>query len=416
MSPPDRPPDDEFAVPGGGEDPFAGWPLIGDLTKLLGSAAISRQAAEQLAAAVASGGETEANIAPADRISFGELAGVAQLAAESATGLPITADRRPIEVSVVNRTAWAHHTLRDWRPLFQQMQEGLTAARDESETSTEGSPEELLQRLMGPVKPLLADMTAGSLTGRLARVALGSYDVPLPRVRSDRLLLVEPNISAFADAWSLPRDDTCLWVCVHSLICNATLGVPHVHQRLTDLLRRFARGFEMRPEAIAESLQEQLGELDPSEATAQMSKLLGNPETLLGATRSDHQDSLADDLAELLSVLTAYVDAATDSACARLLGSHSPVREAFRRRRLSPPGEARQLGRLLGTDIDPQESARGARFVAGVAERAGSEGLGRLWQAAENWPTASEIDAAGLWLARLDLYGSPGGSEPDPGT
>lgn len=415
MPPPDPPHGDETPDPGG-EDPLGGWPLIGDLTRLLRSPAVSRQAADQLAAAVASDGGTEANVAPADRITFGELAGVAQLAAESATGLPITADRRPIQVSVVNRTGWAHHTLRDWRPLFQQLQEGLVAARDEPDTSTvtEGTPEALLRRLMEPVTPLLADMTAGSLTGRLARVALGSYDVPLPRVRSDRLLLVEPNIGAFAEAWSLPRDDTCLWVCVHSLICGATLSVPHIHQRLIEGLGRFARGFEMRPEAIAESLQEQLGEMDPAEATAEMSKLLSNPETLLGASRSDQQDSVAADLAELLAILTAYVDASTESACGRLLGSRSPVREAFRRRRLAPPGEARQLGRLLGTDIAPEVSARAARFVEGVTDRAGSGGLGRLWQAAGNWPTANEIDAAGLWLARLDLYGSPGEPDSDP--
>ena len=417
MTPPDPPYGDETADSGGEEDPLAGIPLIGDLTRLLRSPTVSRQAADQLAAAVASDGGTEANVAPADRIAFGELAGVAQLAAESATGLPITADRRPIQVSVVNRTGWTHHTLRDWRPLFEHLQKGLAAARGESESfaATEGSPEALLQSLMEPIVPLLAEMTAGSLTGRLARVALGSYDVPLPRVRSDRLLLVEPNIGAFAEAWSLPRDDTCLWICVHSLICNAALSVPHVHQRLIDLLQRFAHGFEIRPEAVAESLHEQLGEMDPADATAELSRMISNPETLLGATRSERQNSLAGDLAELLAVLTAYVDACTENACSRLLGSHSPVREAFRRRRLAPPDETRRLGQLLGTQIPPEASARGARFVEGVQERAGSEGLARLWQSAANWPTANEIDAAGLWLARLDLYERPGGSERDPG-
>ena len=77
----------------------------------------------------------------------------------------------------MNRSGWAHHTLRDWRPLFQQLQEGLTAGRAGADpaTSPEGSPEALLRHLMEPLTPLLADMTAGSLTGRLARVALGSH-------------------------------------------------------------------------------------------------------------------------------------------------------------------------------------------------------------------------------------------------
>ena len=422
MPPSDPPLGDDPTEPGGGQDPLGGWPLIGDLTRLLRSPAVSRQAAEQLAVAVAADGAAEQNTAPADRIAFGELAGIAQLAAEAATGLPITADRRAIEVSVVNRSGWAHHTLRDWRPLFGQLTEGLTAEKEEADaaSSPEGSPEALLRRLMEPLAPLLGDMTAGSLTGRLARVALGTHDVALPRVRSDRLLLVEPNISAFAEAWSVPRDDTCLWVCVHSLICNAVLGVPSVHQRLTGLLRQFAGGFEINPEKIAESLQEKLGDLDPEQAMGEMPTLLSSPEMLLGATRSERQEALADDLADFGAVLSGYVDITTDTACAQMLGSGSPVREAFRRRRLAPPSEARQLGRFLGVDVGPEASARGARFVQGVAERAGTEGLARLWQAAENWPTPNEVEAPGLWLARLEVYerpgdSGPGGGRPDPG-
>jgi len=356
-----------------------------------------------------------------DRAAFGDLAGIAQLAAEAATGLPITADHRPIEIAVVNRGGWAHHTLRDWRPHFQQLQEGLAAARGAAEEpdSPGDGPEAMLRRLMEPLAPLLADMTAGSLTGRLARVALGSYDVALPRVRSDRLLLVEPNITAFAEAWSLPRDDTCLWVCVHSLIANAVLSVPPVHQRLTDLLESHARGFEIDPGGIVESLQERLGDLDPERAMAEMPALLSSPEMLLGATRSENQDTVAAQLEDLLSVLVGYVDATTEQACEQLLGSRSPVREAFRRRRLTPPAEARQVAGLLGVDVGPEASARGARFLEGVTERAGTAGIARLWQSAENWPTPNEIDAPGLWLARLEVYEGSGesgsaGGDPDP--
>ncbi|MCY3786331.1 MAG: zinc-dependent metalloprotease [bacterium] len=406
---PDPPFGNDPAEPAG-DDPLGGWPLIGDLTRLLRSPAVSRQAAEQLAVAVAADGGGEPQCAPADRIAFSELAGVAQLAAEAATGLPITPDRRAVDVSVVNRSGWAQHTLRDWRPLFGQLAEGLTATREETDpASSPETPEALLRRMMEPLAPLLADMTAGSLTGHLARVALASHDVALPRVRSDRLLLVEPNISAFARAWNLPRDDTCLWVCVHSLVCNAVLGVASVRGRMTDLLAQFAGGFEMNPEKIAESLQEKLADFDAGEAMGEMPALLGHPEMLLGATRSERQEALAEDLADFVAVLGGFVDATTDRACAQLLGSASPVREAFRRRRLSPPGEARRLARFLGVDAGPEASARGARFVQGVTERAGADGLGRLWHAAENWPTPNEVDAPGLWLARLEVYESPEG-------
>ena len=422
MSPPDPPFDEGPANRGEEEDPLGAWPLLGDLTRLLRSPDVSRQAADQLAAAVASDGGREPNASPADRVAFGDLAGIAQLAAEAATGLPITTDHRPIEIAVVNRSGWAHHTLRDWRPHFQQFQDGLTAAQDSSEPqdSPGGGPEEMLRRLMEPLAPLLADMTAGSLTGRLARVALGSYDVILPRVRGDRLLLVEPNITAFAQAWSLPRDDTCLWVSVHSLIANAVLGVPSVHRRLSDLLKTHAQGFEIDPGGIVESLQERLDDLDPERAMSEIPALLSSPEMLLGATRSESTKEVAGHLEEFLAVLTGYVDATTERACAQLLGSQSPVREAFRRRRLMPPNEAGQLARLLGVDVGPEASGRGARFVEGVIERAGSEGIGRLWQSFENWPTPNEVSAAGLWLARLEVYENPeesgsGPDDPEPG-
>ena len=39
--------------------------------------------------------------------------------------------------------------------------------------------------------------------------------------------------------------------------------------------------------------------------------------------------------------------------------------------------------------------------MAGVLERDGD--LGRLWQSADLLPTPAEVDAPGLWLARIDL-------------
>ncbi len=409
------------------QDPLGGWPLLGDLARLLRSPAVSRQAADQLAVAVASDGATEANVSPSARASFSELAGIAQLAAEAATGLASTADHGSVEIAVVNRSGWAHQTLRDWRPHFQQLQEGLRAGQDSAEPATPDSgPEEMLRQLMEPLAPLLADMTAGSLTGRLARVALGSYDVALPRVRSDRLLLVEPNISAFARSWSLQRDDTCLWVCVHSLITNAILSVPWVHQQLTDLLKTHAHSFEIDPNGILESLQKRLEDLDPETAMVEMPALLSSPEALLGITPSETQRQITTQLQEFLSVLTSYVDITTERTCEQLLGSQNLVREAFRRRRLMPPGEARQVARLLGLDLTAEATGRGRRFVEGVIERAGTDGLGRLWQTAGNWPTSSEIDAAGLWLARLEIYedlekpssgdNNPTDGNPEPGT
>jgi uncharacterized protein (DUF2342 family) len=38
-----------------------------------------------------------------------------------------------------------------------------------------------------------------------------------------------------------------------------------------------------------------------------------------------------------------------------------------------------------------------------VVERAGEDGLARLWATERELPTPAEVDAPGLWLARIDL-------------
>ena len=41
--------------------------------------------------------------------------------------------------------------------------------------------------------------------------------------------------------------------------------------------------------------------------------------------------------------------------------------------------------------------------MQGVVERAGEDGLSRLWTSERELPTPAELDAPGLWLARIDL-------------
>ena len=40
-----------------------------------------------------------------------------------------------------------------------------------------------------------------------------------------------------------------------------------------------------------------------------------------------------------------------------------------------------------------------------MVERAGPDGLARLWESDEMLPSPPEVDAPGLWLARIDLPG-----------
>ena len=88
--------------------------------------------------------------------------------------------------------------------------------------------------------------------------------------------------------------------------------------------------------------------------------------------------------------------------------------EALRRRRVTADPSDRFVERLLGLELTQAAYERGSRFVDGVIEREGWEALERLWRSDRELPTPAEVDAPGLWLARIDL---PEPSDPpgEPG-
>jgi uncharacterized protein (DUF2342 family) len=83
------------------------------------------------------------------------------------------------------------------------------------------------------------------------------------------------------------------------------------------------------------------------------------------------------------------------------VASGSRVAEAVRRRRVEADQSDVFVERLLGLTLSQDAVERGHDFVAGVLERQGD--LGRLWASPQELPTPAELDAPGLWLARIDL-------------
>jgi uncharacterized protein (DUF2342 family) len=53
--------------------------------------------------------------------------------------------------------------------------------------------------------------------------------------------------------------------------------------------------------------------------------------------------------------------------------------------------------------LDQEDVDRGATFVQGVLERCGELDLARLWLDERHLPTPAEVEAPGLWLARINL-------------
>jgi putative hydrolase len=151
-----------------------------------------------------------------------------------------------------------------------------------------------------------------------------------------------------------------------------------------------------------DALADRLQGLDPSDPDS-LQRLFGDPESLLGAELPPERRRLADELTAVTSALLGYVEHVLDRAGARLLGGRTALAEAWRRRQADRETADRTVELLLGLDLGPAQVERGTQFVNGVVERAGEEGLARLWSEPSTLPTPAEVDAPGLWLERITL-------------
>jgi putative hydrolase len=401
----------------GSPNPFEGFPLFGDLAKLFGQGGrgVPWDAARSLALAVATDNQSEPNVDPLERIKLEQLARVAELHVANVTGLSTTITGREISVLPVNRGHWAQRTLDDYRPLLEKLA-GSLGTPDPGTLGPEldlGDPDpeaDQLGAMLGPMiqamQPMMVAMTSGSMVGHLARRSFGQYDLPIPRTPSDELLILVPNLDAFGTEWSLPADDLRLWICLHEIAHHTVLGVPHVRERLESLLTRYTSSFRNDPRA----LEEHLGDLDLSggpESLAGIQQVLGEPGALLGAIQSDEQRALLPQLEALVAVLEGVVDHVMDEVGGKLISSYGMLTEALRRRRVETAEADRFVERLLGLELTQATYDRGTSFVEGVIERGGTDGLARLWEGPRMLPSPPEVDAPGLWLARIDLPDLP---------
>lgn len=395
----------------GGDDPqnspFGGLPFFGDLSRMFGALSGSGwDQARQIAASMAAEGESESNVDPAERIAWEQIARIAELHVTGATGLTISATG-VLPVRPATRHEWATVTVDHLRPILEiignSLSETMKEAQDQEPLPVEtGDPAAaMMQSIMAMLGPMMLSMTAGTMVGHLAQQSLGFYALPIPRGEIDELLVPARNVNAFVEEWSLPVDDVRLWVCLNELTHHAVLRVPHIAARLQTLLRDYASNFE----ANAEGVEEQFGEIDFTnpESMTGLQERLADPDVIFGAMQSERQREVLLYINALAAVIEGYVDHIMDQVGTRLISSYGALSEALRRRRVTAAPADRFVGRMFGLTIDQELFERGQAFVQGVVERAGDDGLNRLWQDEVYLPTPNEVDAPGLWLARIEL-------------
>lgn len=405
---PDLPEDPFVGLPGfpGGAG-FPGLPGFGagglDLTQLMGMLSspgpVNWEIARQIARSVALEGGVERPADPAAPAEFGELARAAQTHVADLTGLAASLGA---QVRVLGPSEWADLHLSALRPVLEALATtlgGAFQAQIESEIDEgEISASDPLAGLLPMLAPVLLGLQAGAMIGYLAHHALGRYDLPLPTADTPNLCFVARHIDDFETAWSLPRADLRFYLAVHEVVHAATRSVPWARNLLVSLSTEYVSAYNLDPGL----LESRLGSLDPSDPQA-FETLAAQPEELLGALRSPAQDVIQARLRVFTTVLEGYADTILEQVARRLVPSYAQIHEAMQRHRIER-GEAGQfIESLLGLDLGRDDYTRGAAFCAGVIERAGLDGLNRLWTDESMVPTPAELEAPGLWLARIDL-------------
>lgn len=377
--------------PAGGSSPLEGLPFFAELTGVPDAdGPVHWDVARRVAVWVAGGGRPEPPVGPDAAGQLLELGRVAELRVAAAVPTPFEPDATPVVAVAVTRGEWALRALDAQRPALEALAGSLAGGR----------PPEPDHRPAGLAPSVLEGLVFGWMAGQLSRRALGQHDPPLPHPPTTRLSIPLANLDEVAAEWGLPPDEVRLWACVQDVTRHAVLGVPHVANALGSLLRRYVESFDVPPDALAD----EIADVDPADP-ASFRAALGDPEALVAAVQTPAQAEVLARLEALTAAVEGWVGHVVESVASKLLGSWPALQEAVRRRRAEATWGDRYVARLLGMGLRQPAYERGRRFVAGVVERAGEDGLARLWASPHELPTPAELDAPGLWLARIDLSG-----------
>ncbi len=395
------------------QDPFSMF----DLGGLLGSAGDPWRRAAEIAGSLAAEGLSEPNVDPIVRRGVEELARIAELNVQAHPLVEVPAGTT---FDPVTRAEWARRSLKTYRPFLERFLDSLGAHSSElsseldevleqsSDDPMAGLWGQMMRQVFDNLGPMLIITMAGSMVGHLAQRALGSYDLPIPRERRE-LLIVPDELQETAAEWDTDPSETSLWVLTNELVTHAVVHHPHVRARLESLVLDYASAFQVDPERLASQLDLDGIAVDPTSGMPDLSQLqnmaqqLNDPDRLLASMSTPAQELMKPQFDALLAAVLGFVDHVTTQIMTGLTTDPAGMRDRFHQRLADTAPADQFMNHLFGIELTPELLARGERFIDGVLERAGEAGLARLWRDELDLPTAAEVDAPGLWLARIGM-------------
>ncbi|TAN22210.1 MAG: hypothetical protein EPN30_09065, partial [Actinomycetota bacterium] len=149
--------------------------------------------------------------------------------------------------------------------------------------------------------------------------------------------------------------------------------------------------------------QNRLSQLDLSDPEG-LQAAISDPAGIFGPEgQSEAQRRINDDIQSTIAVIEGLASNAVLKLGGRLLGNSAAIDEAFMRKRIERSDGERLSEQFFGIEVTRAGIEKGQSFIQGVIDRAGEEGVVPLWTREGSFPTPSELEAPGLWLARLEL-------------
>ncbi len=283
------------------------------------------------------------------------------------TGTAVAGSRLYPGLTAVGRRQWVRFNIRIFRQMF--------------------APLERLQRMIpGSLMVSLGSRSIsrylGLMLGLLSRRVLGQYDPALlgrEPVETNSLILVEPNVQAWARKDSLPVDELRRWLAMHEM--------THAWE------------FKAHPwlQAYLESLLGQvlIGNLGDGRRPSTL-ELIRTLTVGVG-----QQWKAINKLQATMSLLEGYSNLVMNDIGRRQLPHFALLETAYHRRQAQRTPLERAFLRLTGMEMKMRQYVQGERFCRQVQELGGKELLSRVWEGEAMLPTLAEVQRPQLWVERV---------------
>ncbi len=304
------------------------------------------------------------------------------------TGLTAEAGSAP--VLVVDRRGWIQANADSFATLIDPVVDRIANRRGGRGIAPGSMAEAVGSRVTG--------LEVGSLLGFLAGKVLGQFD-PFSGAPGDRevgrLLLVAPNVVQTEREMEVDPTDFRLWVCLHEETHRVQFtAVPWLRDHLQGQVDQLVDGVEVDPGKLAAVLGDAVkraGDLVSGKDGTSLIDLFATPE----------QRAVIDSVTGVMSLLEGHADVVMDGVGPEVIPSVRHIRRRFDRRRRGAGSLDRVLRRVLGLDAKMAQYRDGARFVRGVVDAVGMDGLNKVWVEPANLPTKDEIGDPRSWVRRV---------------